>query len=89
MIAALKPYPAMKGSGVPWPGEVPEHWDLPRLEKGNRYWFYIVENATSDEPRILEIQDPAGNARTFTFDEGWREIAMVSQVNVETGEVKV
>lgn len=58
------------------------------LEKGYRYWLYIVENATSDEPRILKIQDPAGNARTFTFDEGWREIAMVSQVNVETGEVK-
>ncbi|MCW5936897.1 MAG: DUF3883 domain-containing protein [Fimbriimonadaceae bacterium] len=58
------------------------------LEKGYRYWLYIVENATSEEPRILKIQDPAGNARTFTFDEGWREIAMVSQVNVETGEVK-
>jgi hypothetical protein len=59
------------------------------MEKGYRYWLYIVENATSEEPRILKIQDPAGNARTFTFDEGWREIAMVSQVNVETGEVKV
>lgn len=59
------------------------------IEKGFRYWLYIVENATSEEPRILKIQDPAGNARTFTFDEGWREIAMVSQVNVETGEVKV
>lgn len=57
-------------------------------EKSN-FWLYIVENATSEEPRILKIQDPAGNARTFTFDEGWREIAMVSQVNVETGEVKV
>jgi hypothetical protein len=59
------------------------------LEKGFRYWLYIVENATSDEPRILRIQDPAGNARTFTLDEGWREIAKVSQVNVETGEVKL
>jgi len=57
------------------------------MEKGFRYWLYIVENATSEEPRILKIQDPAGNARTFAFDEGWREIAMVSQVNVETGEV--
>ena len=26
MIANLKPYPAMKDSGVPWLGEVPEHW---------------------------------------------------------------
>ena len=26
MSADLKPYPAMKDSGVPWLGEVPEHW---------------------------------------------------------------
>ena len=31
MIEGLKPYPAMKDSGVPWLGEVPEHWELPRL----------------------------------------------------------
>jgi len=28
VIADLKPYPALKPSGVPWLGEVPEHWDL-------------------------------------------------------------
>ncbi len=26
MIANIKPYPAMKDSGVPWLGEVPTHW---------------------------------------------------------------
>ena len=26
MIADLKPYPAMKDSGVPWVGQVPDHW---------------------------------------------------------------
>ena len=26
MIANLKPYPAMKDSGVEWLGKVPEHW---------------------------------------------------------------
>ncbi len=31
MIADLKPYPAYKDSGVPWLGEVPEHWDVRRL----------------------------------------------------------
>ena len=40
-IADLKPYPAMKDSGVPWLGEVPEHWEvrklgqIGRLSKGN------------------------------------------------------
>jgi type I restriction enzyme S subunit len=28
MIGGLKPYPAMKHSGVPWLGEVPEHWEV-------------------------------------------------------------
>ncbi len=32
MIADLKPYPAMKNSGVSWLGEVPEHWDVRRLK---------------------------------------------------------
>ena len=31
MIADLNPYPAMKDSGVPWLGEVPEHWNVLRL----------------------------------------------------------
>ena len=41
MIDGLKPYPAMKDSGVPWLGEVPEHWELAsigrigQLFKGN------------------------------------------------------
>ena len=28
MIANLKPYPVMKDSGIPWLGEVPEHWEV-------------------------------------------------------------
>ena len=28
MIDALKSYPAMKGSAVPWLGDVPEHWQV-------------------------------------------------------------
>jgi len=36
MIADLKPYPAMKRSGVPWLGEVPEHWEVRRLKQAFR-----------------------------------------------------
>jgi type I restriction enzyme S subunit len=32
MIGNLKPYPAMKESGVPWLGQVPEHWNVRRLK---------------------------------------------------------
>lgn len=40
------------------------------------YWLYIVERAGSpDQARIVRIQDPAGKARTFTFDHGWVNVA--------------
>src|SRR5690606_1011949 len=32
MIDGLKPYPAMRDSGVPWLGEVPEHWEIQRIK---------------------------------------------------------
>jgi hypothetical protein len=45
-------------------------------EKGDAYWLYIVEHATDPaHARVLRIQNPFANARTFTFDRGWSEIA--------------
>ena len=45
-------------------------------DHGAAYWLYIVENANeADATRIVRIQDPAGKARTFTFDHGWRSVA--------------
>ena len=41
------------------------------------YWLYVVERAGDDAARIIRIQDPAGKARTFAFDRGWRDIAEV------------
>jgi type I restriction enzyme S subunit len=32
MTDGLRPYPAMKDSGVAWLGEVPEHWSVEKLE---------------------------------------------------------
>ena len=43
--------------------------------RGEAYWLYVVEEVAADAPHIVPIQDPAGQARTFTFDKGWREIA--------------
>ncbi len=47
MIADLKPYPAMKSSGVPWLGEVPEHWEVRRLRNAvdmrvRKYWCQAI-----------------------------------------------
>ena len=44
-------------------------------ERGNAYWLYVVERAGTDQARIVRIQDPAGKARTFTFDRGWLDVA--------------
>lgn len=46
------------------------------LKKREAYWLYVVEfTATPAKRRILRIQDPAGNAKSFTFDHGWLDIA--------------
>lgn len=47
-------------------------------EHGEAYWLYIVENAGTEHARIVRIQDPAGNAHTFTFDHGWQSIAHIT-----------
>ena len=68
MIADLKPYPAMKDSGVPWLETIPEHWQVRRLR-------YLVDgkltygaNAAADYtnrdwPRYLRITDFASDGR--------------------------
>lgn len=46
-------------------------------DHGGAFWLYIVEFAGMDHPRIVRVQDPVGHARTFTFDHGWRDIAII------------
>ena len=44
-------------------------------ENGEAYWLYVIEHAGDESSHIVRIQDPAGKARTFTFDKGWRDVA--------------
>ncbi len=45
-------------------------------EHGEAYWLYVVEYAGDEKrARIVCIQNPAGKARTFTFDHGWLAVA--------------
>jgi len=46
-------------------------------EQGEAYWLYVVEHAGTTGARIVRIQDPAGKARTFTFDRGWLTVAQI------------
>lgn len=47
------------------------------IEHGDAYWLYVVEKAGAGDARLVRIQNPAGRARTFTFDHGWIDIADV------------
>jgi len=53
MIHALTPYPAMKDSGVPWLGQVPEHWDVTRSK-----WLFTSskELAHPDDVQLSATQ---------------------------------
>ncbi len=46
-------------------------------EHGKAYWLYVVERAGETDACMVRIQDPAGKARTFTFDHGWLDVATV------------
>lgn len=51
MIHTLTPYPAMKDSGVPWLGQVPEHWDV----VPNRAVFMEVNERGHDDEQMLSV----------------------------------
>ena len=49
MTYDLKPYPAMKDSGVPWLGEVPEHWKASRLRNAIEMRVSNVDKHIKDD----------------------------------------
>jgi len=53
VINGLKPYPEMKDSGVPWLGEVPEHWQLRRMKT---LLHERVEKGHPNEPLLAATQ---------------------------------
>ncbi|MBF0178398.1 MAG: restriction endonuclease subunit S [Magnetococcales bacterium] len=76
-----KPYPCYKASGVPWLGEVPEHWDVKRLkmasqlsdkkveaDDANPLPYIGLENIESWTGKLLSIDPdvaPTGIAHSF------------------------
>lgn len=59
MITGLRHYPAMKDSGVPWLGNVPEHWEvLP-----NRAIFSEVRERDHPDEEMLSVTITKGVIR--------------------------
>ena len=55
MIADLKPYPAMKDSGVDWLGEVPEHWEVRRLRNALDMRVSNVDKHTKEGEQAVRL----------------------------------
>lgn len=75
MIEELKPYPAYKDSGIPWLGEVPEHW---RVERA-KWLFDRVERPVRDTDDVVTcfrdgVVTLRKNRRTTGFTESLKEI---------------
>jgi type I restriction enzyme S subunit len=55
MTGGLKPYPAMKDSGVAWLGEVPEHWKVQRLRNLTGMRVSNVDKHTKDDEQPVRL----------------------------------
>ena len=55
MIADLKPYPAMKDSGVPWLREVPTYWEVVRLRNTSEMRVSNVDKHAKDDEQPVRL----------------------------------
>jgi len=55
VIDGLMPYSAMKDSGVPWLGEVPEHWEVQRLRNLSDMRVSNVDKHTKEDERPVRL----------------------------------
>ena len=54
-MTGLSPYPAMKDSGVPWLGEVPEHWEVVRLRNTSEMRVSNVDKHAKDDEQPVRL----------------------------------
>ena len=73
-MEALKSYPSYRDSGLPWLGEIPEHWDVRR---NGRLFAERVETGFEDLP-ILEVSLRTG-VRVRDMENGARKQQMADR----------
>ena len=57
MITDLKPYPAYKDSGLPWLGNIPEHWEMHR----GKILFHCIDiRSSTGEEELLTVSSSRG-----------------------------
>lgn len=57
MISDFKPYPAYKGSAIPWLGDMPEHWEIRR---GKNLFKCIDMRSSTGEEELLTVSSEHG-----------------------------
>ena len=55
MIDDLRPYPSMRDSGVPWLGDVPEHWETRRLRHATELLVSNVDKKTAEDEEPVRL----------------------------------
>ena len=65
MITDLKPYPAMKASGLPWLGEVPQHWEVRRMKLLLRE---VDSRSSSGDEQLLRVSQYTGVTQRKVID---------------------
>ncbi len=90
MIADLKPYPAMKDSGVEWLGNVPEHWEVRRL----KYLLREQDSRSADgDEQLLRVSQYTGvterKAKDGSDEPDTRAASLVGYKCVEANDLVV
>jgi len=90
MIDGLKPYPKMKDSGVPWLGEVPEHWEVRRLKYLLRERDVRSSEGTEQLLRVSQFTGVTERKRADGGDEpDTRAESLVGYKRVEANDLVV
>ena len=71
MIADLKPYPDYKESGLPWLGQVPNHWEIKRAKS---IFQRVDERSTTGKEELLTaILNPKGQSGRQSYGQSLRQ----------------
>jgi hypothetical protein len=64
-----------------WDGQNPAQMTHTEFEearvKGDDYWLYVVELATSEEPQLHRIHNPVKWVQRYLLDHGWQPLAKI------------
>lgn len=77
MITGIRSYPKMKDSGVPWLGEVPDHWVIVRLKSSINN---VIQQSTERQGRDLYVALEHVESWTGRLRQAGSDVSFDSQV---------